>query len=397
MTAIGRRLRTLLKELGSMTLGSLIIAVRPLLLVRIGNINSGRIGEFAIVPETVLCEADQLPADNSRKLDIWYEQSRISNAALQLMWRRVLRVGPRAIWDPTRRFLVGRNAFAHVIETDGRERDRRDAMFSTEPHLSFSPTEIEEAKHQLAAFGLPADAAWVCVHSRDDAYLASIYPDTSWAHHDYRDSDIDTFVAAAEVIADRGLWVFRMGATAAKPMQSRHPRVIDYATGGRRTDLLDVYLAAHCHFFLSTGSGIDEVAGIFRRPQLYVNFVPVAYAQSWKPRSMVMFKKHLDLRGNQLSMREVNQRGAAHALRSEIFADSGIELRDNTSEEIRDAALDMLDYLAGHPIDTSAQSLNHAFWLNFPLDRELSPASIRTMIPPSYLRSNPLLLGTDVR
>ena len=73
--------------------------------------------------------------------------------------------------------------------------------------------------------------------------------------HDYRDSEISTYVEAAEVLAEMGYTVFRMGALVKETLVSKHPRVIDYATNGMRTEFLDVFLGAYCAFCISTGSG----------------------------------------------------------------------------------------------------------------------------------------------
>ena len=37
---------------------------------------------------------------------------------------------------------------------------------------------------------------------------------------------------------------------------------------------MDIYLSAKCNFFISTGSGLDGVSTIFRRPIAYIGHVP---------------------------------------------------------------------------------------------------------------------------
>lgn len=71
-----------------------------------------------------------------------------------------------------------------------------------------------------------------------------------WSYHNYRDSDVSTYIKAAEAIAEMGYTVFRMGALVKEPLVSKHPKVIDYATNGMRTEFLDIFLV-HTALFVS--------------------------------------------------------------------------------------------------------------------------------------------------
>ena len=46
---------------------------------------------------------------------------------------------------------------------------------------------------------------------------------------------------------------------------------------GQRSDFMDIYFGAKCHFFIGVGTGIDAIPDIFRRPILYVNVVPLEH------------------------------------------------------------------------------------------------------------------------
>ena len=72
-----------------------------------------------------------------------------------------------------------------------------------------------------------------------------------------------------------GYTVFRMGAIVENPLKSMHPRVIDYARNGMRSEFLDVFLGANCKFAVTTGSGWDSIPMIFRRPVCYVNAISI--------------------------------------------------------------------------------------------------------------------------
>lgn len=369
----------------------IILALRRWVVVRLGSLRSDRLGHYSMDTEVALCDLDARKVSaHGRFLDIWFDNPPICNRALQAMWRRKLRVWPRWVAGPAFAAIESAGDSDHIVSGTV-NRDVKDQLVRFPPHVSFLPGELKEARRQLEALGIPADAEFVCLHNRDAHYLMTANPEIDWSYHDYRDSEIASYLLAAEALADRGYWVVRMGAGAAAPLESGHSRVIDYARSGHRSDLLDIYLAAHCRFFLSTGSGIDGVAEMFRRPQLYVNYLPTGGAHVWLPSSMVVFKHQLDsITGEGLSLAQILKRGTMYADESRHYIEASVSLRDNSAEEIRDAAIDMDDYLSDptSPSEDDDQ-LNSSFWSQYPLDPAVHSPSLRMRVPGSYLRANP--------
>ena len=73
-----------------------------------------------------------------------------------------------------------------------------------------------------------------------------------------------------------------MGAKVNKKISFANSKIIDYATNNMRTDFLDIFLGSECLFWISTGSGIDNLSKTFRKPILYVNQVPFVIFQHIK-------------------------------------------------------------------------------------------------------------------
>jgi putative glycosyltransferase (TIGR04372 family) len=174
--------------------------------------------------------------------------------------------------------------------------------------------------------------------------------------HDYRDSEIKTYVAAAESLAESGYTVFRMGAIVKEPLISTHPRVIDYATNGMRTEFLDIFLGAHCTFTISVGSGWDSIPAIFRRPIMFVNQLPV-YAPSVITLPLVTYPKILlDSQTKEtLNLENLIDRAIADSLTSQAYMDAGVEIRDLSSEELVEAVTEMAQRVEGTFVETPEQ------------------------------------------
>ena len=196
--------------------------------------------------------------------------------------------------------------------------------------------------------GIPDGARFICVTVRDSAFLDSFRPDEDWSYHNYRDSNVENYILAATEIAERGYYVIRMGAKVKKPMKTDHPRIIDYATNGMRTDFMDIWLGAHCEFCISVSTGFDAVPIIFRRPIVYVNMVPAGYFPTFRNQVLCIFKHHFSLEsGGELTLAEIFSHDVGFCLKTSGYASKGVALVENTPEEIRDIVLEMDERLKG--------------------------------------------------
>jgi len=229
--------------------------IKPLLLVRLQGLHSQRIGHFAANTELFLCEYDAgIIVPNQRHIDIFYMASKpICNQQLAIMWQRVLRIWPAWILVPIARInklIPGGKSH----EIDGAFRWTRDIynLYDRFPaHLQFTTEEETRGEAGLEAMGIPIGAPFVCLNVRDSSYLAAQLGNGNpslFKYHNYRDSDIQNYVLAAEELAERGYFVIRMGAKVNAAINSAHPKVIDYATNGMRSDFMDIYLGAKCFF-----------------------------------------------------------------------------------------------------------------------------------------------------
>lgn len=378
--------------------------IRPWLLVRWGGLINDRIGHFAGNTEMYLCERDAgINVPKQRYLDFFYMTYRpVCNQQLATMWKRVLRIWPVWILAPisrVNRMIPGGRSHEIGDNTQG-ALDVHNLLDRFPPHLKFTPEEEARGEAGLRVLGIPHGAHFVCLIVRDSAYLDVYQPAVDWNYHKYRDSDIQNYVLAAEELSNRGYFVIRMGTKVKEAMKSVHPRVIDYATNGMRSDFMDIYLGAKCEFCISTGTGIDAIPEMFRRPIVYVNMVPLGLLHTFRKEFISLTKKHISKgEGKSLTMREIFNHGAAFCLTTSGYESKGIKLIENTPEEIRDVVVEMAERLNGawqpHSDD---ESLQRRFWEIFPTDavdagqgRPLH-GEIRARFGAEFLRQNKELL-----
>ena len=108
-------------------------------------------------------------------------------------------------------------------------------------------------------------------------------------------------VCAAEYFANEGYYVFRMGSLTKTKLQTKNPKIIDYANSKFRNDFLDIYLLANCKFYFGGDSGPSDIAYTFFKPSYGVNFSASTIFESRSHLShLFIFKRIKNIKTNKL-------------------------------------------------------------------------------------------------
>ena len=186
---------------------------------------------------------------------------------------------------------------------------------------------------------------------RDSANLGieECHAQYDWNYHSYRDSDIDTYNLAIRWLADQGVWVLRMGKSVNKRVSIKHPRVIDYPFHPEKSDFLDVWLFANCDLCISTGSGPDFISDVYRKPIIFLNYLPLNTMFSWS--KALTHPKHLvwEKTGKPLTLNEYLENKFSH---TEQYENSGIKIINLSKEEILAVVEEGWKRLEGAWVDT---------------------------------------------
>ena len=369
----------------------LIRFISPFVLIRVGGTFGTRIGHFAENNEIYLSEKDH-DLHPKKSFDIFFHPFKICNHQLKKMWDRHpdIKINQFA-WFLYHGSKILPGAERYEINTEAR--DTTDVLIRSKIHLKFTSDEEKSAQRELINMGVPAESTFIGFIARDSSYLKNNLPTTNWSYHDYRDSNIENYLFAADELTKREHAVIRMGAFVENELKTNNSKIIDYASKGYRTDLLDIYIAAKCHFFVSGNCGLDSVPIIFRKPVVYVNYLPIEHVRGPYKNSLVLFKKHwLKDEKRFMTFREIIESGAGKFLQAEEFDKQGIELIENTSEEIRDVVIEMDERLKGTWETTEQdEELQRQLWSLFK-PNELNSV-FRCRIGAKYLRQNKDLLG----
>jgi len=360
---------------------------------RIQELCSTAIGHLAGNTELYLAECDA-GLHGERVQNIFFPNPPICNTQLQQMWDRTLCVVPAAkdifpLWNriPSASHALPGSGYMRPRGT----RDTRGLLHGSKPHLTFTPEEEALGAETLERMGIPSGRPFVCIHARDQAYTqGDSHTLTDSDFHLYRNGDIERMAPAARELARRGYAVVRIGARQEMPF-SAGPGIMDYAMSPFRTDFMDIFLLGHCAFYFGSDSGVCNVAEIFRRPVVFVNFPVVGAALTWNPMPFIMKKQWSIAKGRYLTLKEIFQGGSALFMESALYEQAGIRLEENTAEEMLALAVEADERLKGTRTGSGAdEARQELFWSIF--KRHASPylhGVYRALIGAAFLRDYP--------
>lgn len=271
------------------------------------------------------------------------------------------------------------------------DRDIYGLTNDTIPPVSFTGKEELRGEMLLRNIGIPAGSPIICFHARDNSFL-NAHSMGDWTYHNHRDVDIDSFVPAIKELVARGYYAIRMGKVAKKAFLWKDHRVIDYAVSSWKSDFADMYLISRCHFYIGTSCGMDAVATFFRKPQVVLNMIPMKIAFTWSPNYFYIFKRlWLKQEKKFLTFREMVDTEVAGYLHAMQYEKAGLEVVDNTPEEILDVVIEKEERMRGcWKTNDEYEELQRRFWNLFTPDH--LNRVFKTRVGSKFLEQNKELL-----
>lgn len=322
----------------------LIRILSPLVVVRIFVLDLGRIGHVLPHYDMYLTRRDA-GLEGRRNFDIYcFNQGKVANRQVKKMVARAVPVCPFAFWvDKVNKKIPGWQKHAVPCKS----RLCYDIAIRPTPSLSFTEEELRQGQEELKKLGVPRNTPFICFHSRDAAYLRTHDPRNNWDYHSYRNADISNYIPAAEKLVNKGYYAIRMGRFVSKAVNTANPKIIDYASKSP-TDFMDIYLGAHCRFFIAGSDGLAEIPTTFRRPTVWIDFIPFSTLYLIATGQLFIPKKLWSLKENRLlTFAEMLNTEVAGYGRSEDYQNAGIKIINNSPEEILDVSLEIEERLNG--------------------------------------------------
>jgi len=311
-------------------------------------------GHLALEPENYLAARKASRASWATPQSVvsgrdWWTLGKIStspNPTLARAWRRHIKVPPS--WWVDALIRAGEsNPEDAIPQVSASLFGVGNALDSSASYFSLSEREVRDARREIEALGIDRGKPYVALIVRDEKYFDEVGKKLSDGR--MRNRPISDFAPTAKALAERGVQVIRMGHLVASELGVRHPLVFDYATSGRRSELLDIFIPLTATAAISTLTGSDAVAIVGRRPVLYVDVA--LYAQvfhattcsTWIPARLQDRRT-----GHSLSIAEAFSRGIGWFVEPTQFVNEEIEALRSAPLEIAEYANDFVDSVLQH-------------------------------------------------
>lgn len=322
----------------------------PVVHINIGRIRANRIGHLALDLEIEFCR--RKVGKNSKvfpkNINLFFCDYPISNQFLMYLWSKKIKIYPKFFLNLLdigikEIKLFSTHNFFHFVSSFGHR--NLTMLDSCEATLDLTEEMLQKGKVLLQKFGLSLDQKFICLAVRDEKYLNEHMPDYDWTYSNFRNSKIEDYLLMSEYFANKGFAVLRMGKYVQEEFKSPNPLVIDYANSNFRSDFGDVFLFAKCFFCISTSTGMDALASIFRRPIGLVNIVNIDSVGLGNNIKLFQPKDFFDLNLNRsLKLNEIIDRNLFSLSSQYQFKKNNIVLIDNTKEELLSFGSTMLNW-----------------------------------------------------
>lgn len=219
--------------------------------------------------------------------------------------------------------------------------------------VALSADAERRARALAAVCGVDPDSPLVTLHVRESGWKAGReVQDTKPGSRDdsTRNARIEQYFDAVDALVARGFTVVRMGDPSMRPVS--RAGMVDLATHPKRDNLLELYCMMRSAFFLSGEAGPVGVSYLTNTPLLTVNATDPISSYPIRREGRFIPKRVVDLHANRyLSLQEIV--GEAHL--GELRNVTRFRYEENTADEIRLAAIEMLSVVATGETPSPAQ------------------------------------------
>lgn len=212
----------------------------------------------------------------------------------------------------------------------------------TKPFLYTLPDSLRErGEKRLADHGIDPSAPLALFHTRTMAYL----PEE--VHHGHRTAAIGSYDGSIRRILDAGYQVVRIGEPKLETWDTAPDGYLSLPDAFPDERWVDLYACAACRFMTAQNSGPIWVAAAFGNVSLRTN-TPFEHLNLPYNEDLSLFKRYRRIGdGRFLTYREILDARLPGTFRDVEFEALGVELVENTPDEVDAATAEFLDKLNG--------------------------------------------------
>lgn len=311
--------------------------------IRIGKIDTSRIG-IVYLAELYLIKKK---IKKINQFEIWVTDKKISNIQMYKMLDRKFNIlnFMRFYYDALNFWSIKINFFSKYIT---RLNFNKDYIYHNKlgTQMKLSKQEYNKAKNLAENFNIPKKSKIICINCRDSAYLKKSHLGSDFSYHDYRDTNINSFIPLIKKLIKKKYFVIRVGKISKRRVKIKSKYFLDYPFSKYKNDLLDFYFPKICSLWIGSNSGLDTLAFLFRKPAVVVNLAPLGVLlHNLKNKKLIYhFKSYVIKKTKKLSFSAIFRKNLNMLGSTKEFSDNNIKLKSATKREISEICWEGLNY-----------------------------------------------------
>lgn len=205
---------------------------------------------------------------------------------------------------------------------------------------------------------------FVCLHNRDDYYSSIIAKDKNYL--DYKNFEFNDFDLVIKKIIYDGLLPIRIG----KYINSKtyeNKKLIDLTSKFSNSEL-DILLQYFAKITIIGSTGLAAVTTTFRKPCLYVNYLPLNTEQmSYVSANSMIIPKLIKKKDTNrfIKFKEMDQINFNIHQEKNFINEQNLEVINNSAEDILNGYKEMRNFLKNNEFSKEMNELNKLFFNSF--------------------------------
>lgn len=327
----------------------LLKLISPLVNIRLLEIETRAIGHICEPMEIFVLENKKGIIKKSY-FDIYFGQDQVANEFLWNKWKKLLNLKfsnkiKRKIFEPIFKIAIEKKDKKmlipfryHQFRTSNIKDlwqcfDLNHVLINTPPTILFSEEEKHTALNLLKKKNISEDDKIILFCNRDPFYRAKLRVNNNEIEYGHRDQKIEDYELGVKYLCDLNYKVIRMGKNMHHKLNIKHGNFFDYAFSEIRSDMLDIFLHKICKFVISSQTGIESPASLFRKEIFYVNYNEFQLFHNFNYNIIYPKKLFYTKNGKELDIFEIYKERLSN-FPKDNYKENGIYFQNLSKEEI---------------------------------------------------------------
>ena len=311
--------------------------------LKIGKLDTSRIGNIYVADLFLI----KKKIKKINQLEIWVTDRKICNSQMYKMLNRHFKIfnSMRFYYDSLNFLSLKNNFFSqYLLRLDL----NKDFIYHDKSgnQIKFSKQDFKQAKILAENLKIPDNRKVICISCRDDAYLKKSNSDLDFSYHNYRDTNINSFIPIIKKLIKKKYFVIRVGKISKTRLKIKSKYFLDYPFSKYKNDLLDFYFPNICSLWIGSNNGLDTLAHLFRKPTIVVNLAPLGIlSHNLNNKKLIYhFKSHIFKKSKKLSFSKIFEKKLDMLEATSDFKKNNISLKPATDKEISEICWEGLNY-----------------------------------------------------